>query len=251
MTEIQRVPGSFTLPAGWPKMEFPDITSNLLHDWVADDLTVGSNVKTWADRISGRSLSPATHATAPWEPLPVVSINGGHKAVRFNGASRLDADVNFPADLTVCMVYKMNEASAASARLLSGGDSFRTWMTGSSATGRLTINMNSGTALMGEMTVPGAKRDVWQAAATAYSAGRAADNKMVAQILGDAVVSGPLGTQAAPSQKKLFIGFNPATPPSPSVGLVGEVARIMVWGRALSEMDMREVLRQRGVEYSL
>lgn len=71
-TNIVRIPGVFTLPSGWPKVEVSDLTTGLFAHYVAADLSgVGNNgeVAEWPSRTGLASLTIPSPARPQWRDL--------------------------------------------------------------------------------------------------------------------------------------------------------------------------------------
>lgn len=248
-TEIQRIPGSFSLPADWPKVEFPDINSNLLFDWRADDLPLGDIAQPWLDRVSGQALTAMSGGS--WQSIPVINAGSGHKAAQFRGASRLRIDHTLPQELTMCFVYRHREAGNSGGRLASGSDSYRTVMAGTGESLNTNVAVNSSNVL-GQALIPGVKLETWQSATVSFATGRGDNSKIIGQVLGGPTTEQKILPEVMPPQAVLYIGFNPTSPGgtnSATVGYKGDIARIMVWGRGLSPIDVRAANRAQQLQY--
>lgn len=117
VTEIQKVPGQFNLPAGWPRLDFPDTTTGLVADFRAADLPLGTlSADGWKSTDRTLTLKPATSLAAP----VVRADSRGQRYLQIE-RSRLSAVVDWSGPVTMLAVVKTPFESGRSARITSGG----------------------------------------------------------------------------------------------------------------------------------
>lgn len=114
-TEIQKVPGNFNLPADWPKLEIPDVTSDLLGDWNGRNLEVGPMPGNWGNSISNAAGSFYPFKGGFYED-PVVELDeeSGENYIKFT-KSRLRVDklnILQDAHLTIIVTVRPSEPTA-------------------------------------------------------------------------------------------------------------------------------------------
>lgn len=233
-TEVQRIPGVFNLPSSWPKVQFPRIDEGILLDWWADDLTLGSSVSTWADRKSGKELKLATN----FDPATVVAGPNSHKAVKFVSRSKFTASVTglLPQSMAMAVVYNVDPDCSTAARLISGQSGFRTWSPGSGAKMHINATRTAGTGALGTVQSGPTVKGTWQTTAARYISNK----EIYAKTLNGAGVTGTM-LEGDIDQQVLIVGFNTAgviggetTDP----GYKGLISRIVVWDRALNDVDI-------------
>lgn len=240
--EIQRIPGDFTFPTDWPKLTFSNV-DKVVMDWWADDLDLGPLTTSWVDRVSGVEMVP-TLLNDSWQP-PVVKEGGagGHRAVRFDGLSRLMATRDFKSSLAYSIVYKVDPATSSGARVVSGKMGFRSLLVASPSTNPSALTGQVATApnvVVNTKTMYNMVMNQWQSAVISHSFG----GNYSGQILNGPVFSMPSSTQEI-SQTDLVLGYNTAgtatlTAEFP-VGLHGEISRFTVWDMGLSELEIDTV----------
>lgn len=248
-TEIQKIPGNFNLPAGWPKVEFPDITTGLVYDWHADDLNVGV-FEPWIDRVSGVTLS--TFGSAFALPNVIVDTNG-RKTVVFEKASKLRATVGqLPHFMTMSLVAKPGPDNNGSARLISGQPGFKLvnmdTVGGRMVTNSTVENEDKTRVTVGSASVTGLIPNKQINAVIRYEPGVS----ITSQFTGAKAVTGKLGTAVANAQD-LLVGYNTVNAPSASLieGYQGTISRITIWERALSPLDIESVMFENQITYEL
>lgn len=248
-TEIQRIPGNFNLPASWPKIYFPDIKTNVLYDWHADDLSVGA-FQPWVDRISGMRLETSA---AEFDLPMVVLEDNGHKAVVFDKRSKLKASTGLlPNLMTMSIVAEAGLDNSASSRLISGSSGFKL-VNMDTSSGKMTVNSTMQNAdqsrtTLGSAIIPGLVTNKKTNAIVRYEPGVS----ITGQLLGGNAVSGTLGPEVS-NTTVLMVGYNTSPVPTSSLveGFRGKVSRITIWKKALTTVDMQAVFMENKLSYKL
>jgi hypothetical protein len=244
VTQVQKIPGTFTLPADWPKFEYPDIETDLLFDWVAEDLTAGPFTG-WKDRIAGNSffhegistVGPpvVTDGTGPDGSATVTftwdgTANVTPQRIRANFADLL-------GDVSIAVVYKANVISDGSARILSGAGGFRSIENYTTVNGVMLRGAAGASNIYASMGVPGAPEDQWNIVVGRWSESA---QQMSGKALGGTLSTVPMVGQI--QQTAFYIGGNTANPPGVGSRLNGHIARMSVWHRAVKDIDIDAIL---------
>lgn len=239
VTEIQRIPGNFTLPNGWPKIQFPDYTTKILYDWWADDLKTGAFTKLY-DRVNSVAMSLTPNFENPSVAKDSVT---GHNYINFNRMTRLVASIpTLPQKLSMGVVYQVDPNTTTGSRLISGELGYRSVQVNPVGT---TMKITAATAPSvhsGILDVKGVAVSSWQAAAMRFNPGK----EIYAQILNNPAVSSNLTTDEV-VQNSIIIGASGSTVPSntsSSPGLTGKISRVVVWDRVLTDLDIEAFLNE-------
>lgn len=235
-TEIQKVPGNFNLPSGWPRLEFPDVTTGLVADWRADSLPVGAFPSDgWKSSVG--TLPPLKHLTSADTPQ-VMQDAGGMKYLRFS-SSRLGTAVDWSGDLTVLAVLNPDFPAGLVGRVVAGpGGAYRSLST--TGTGSFMAKTNTaGDRVLGTASIPGRVTAVL----ARYSA-TAVDGKVHGQDWSSASIP-----SAVPAQKEMYVGAG-AGMAADSILKAG-LYRLQVWDRALSKNDAEAALQQVAATYRI
>lgn len=235
-TEIQKVPGNFNLPAGWPRLEFPDVTTGLVADWRADALPLGNfPADGWKSSVG--SLPPLKHLLSASAPQ-VMQDAAGMKYLRFD-SSRLAAAVDWSGDLTVLAVLNPDFPAGLVGRIVAGpGGAYRSLST--TGTGSFMAKTNAaGDRVLGTQAIPGRVTAVL----ARYSA-TAVDGKMHGQDWSSASIP-----SAVPAQKEVYVGAG-AGMTADSILKAG-LYRLQVWDRSLSKNDADAALQQMAAAYRI
>lgn len=247
MTRIIRFPGTMTVPAGHPKFSLYDLTTDLLyrHDFTSlalADAAPVTNVPSTAGELAGASLNASTTAA----PVYVANASNGNGAAKFTTASSTNiyspsfaAPVGTPA--TRIFVVKLDAIPATGSLSLFSGSyidakhahlainvsASRTLTAGAGATGEMNLtaagNINTGT---------------WYRVAAVFDGANSRG-----YVDANPVVTGTTGATnpTHANQPRELIGSN-------SVGSGAFVSMQLMlsemWGRALSEVDIRERFNQ-------
>lgn len=245
-TEIQKVPGTFNLPANWPKLEIPDLVSNVYADFRADSLPLGvlaqwsksAGTATWSLKPSVASVSTA----------PVVSRDsGGRNRVVFEGGSRLDSvfpETEMLGDVSyVVTAAPMWSKGTDSVRLVSGsGTGYRAvnHSTGAQFLFRSSESPEARTADVGVETPSGTITTVGARFTSTEVSGKAYGQPNVVT----AIPTGPVLKQT-----NVFVGASGSAPPA---GLFwGSIYRIQIWKRALSNLELDAAMAENAVRYGI
>lgn len=238
VTEIQKVPGEFNLPADWPRLALPD-TQGRVADYQASTLTVGNLPTTgWASSLG--SIAPLVANPAMATPA-VRSDSSGKKYLRMD-TSRLEATVDWAGDLTILVVLRPDMASTRYARIVSGGtagyrainaEQTNAFAAQTSASGGATSRLT--TVTTGQLT----------AVLGRYSATEV-DLKQHGQPW-----STPAPTSGHPKQTVFCVGANMANPVPDIAFLHADVYRIQVWNRVLPKAEAEAALQANAATYGL
>lgn len=236
-TEIQKVPGQFNLPAGWPRLEFPDITSGLVADWDAASLKAGALPGTgWPSSVTTAPPLAVTEGTA----APLVAVDSaGRPFVRFDTA-KLYTTVSWLGDTTIMVTLRPDLADGNLGRVITGGGAgYRAMQLNGTASPTVTTSRAPsptslpGTFATGKLT----------AVIGRYGASE------VDGIVSGGQWSAPAATPGHPPQTLFVMGANTATPPTASSYLHADVYRVQVWSRILSKADAAAALSAAAQRY--
>ncbi|KTS90661.1 hypothetical protein NS183_07695 [Microbacterium testaceum] len=227
-----------------PIYAIPDITTGLLLDYNADSLgSVGSSVTSWAS--SAGSLGAAANLTSGSSPRPtVVDGPNGHKAVRFVASSSqylMTALFGTPLSLPMTQVVILRPAATSTASIVSGH-----YDTAANYIGirRVSSGYDAGAGASSEI-VNGSSSDT--SAFHVVTARHGASGMLRV----DTVKSNGATGQASASRANLprvTIGADAAHTAS---FLSGDVARVLMFSRALTDADIASLHATLGATYGI
>lgn len=239
-SKVKVLKGDFTFQkSGWPKVEFPNISSGLIRDWWAEDLPLGP-VDQWEDRIVQEKLVNGFPSSTTFVS-PVVTDTDGIKSVEFNGVSQLQNLFVAPVNMSIAVVYNVSSAGGNAMRLVSGSEGFRFMSPAeSSMVTQVATGSNTARVTLGTATAGGLVRDQWGASVLSHDNAKT----LTAKVLGGNAVVAKIAAEPQPvEQNRFIVGYNSGLATvGHSSAYIGKVARVMIWNRALSQLDMDAVL---------
>lgn len=245
-TEVQKIPGKFNLPDGWPQVDLEaNATNGLAFDWHADDLAVGQPVTEWADRIGAKTLAVDDKFAAPTVIQDAVT---GHKSLVFNGMARMSDWWQIPGDLSISVVYKVDGDNFGGSRILSGSTGYRLWSP--ITAGGLTINVaDKPSSPLGQMVMATSRaKSAWQAGVVRYRPGVDMYGRMAGGVAVEAPIPGSMVSE------RFVVGYNTSNEPALTApnasGFKGQISRISIWNRALSNADLDLAILEREREFN-
>lgn len=237
-TEIQRIPGVFTVPAGWPKLTFPDTVTALVADWNAEDLPLGELSRNgWAAR---NGVGVGNLFTASGTPAPMIQQDAaGSKYVKL-GTSRLASTVNWDKEMTILVALRphptLNEGS--SRRIFSGpAGAFRGLYYESAGVVAATQTATTSAAIArpvapkpaaGESLIIAVRYGATKVDSFSAHSGWNKDDTPSAGV---------------PNQSQIGFGANASSPPLENSFMHGDLYRVQAWNRLLSDLDLEAVVR--------
>lgn len=240
-TEIQTISGGTELPTGWPKLEFGEFSTGLIHDWNASSLAVGDLPSTgWVSY----GTTPATLKTSGNTPAPKVVLDpiNNKKYIRFTD-NQMTAAVSWTSDTTILYVIRPDVITGNQGRALSGlNGNFRGFITSGS-----NIEMTQSTSKGGTRT--GIIASGLGTRRLTTFVGRWGATEFSGKEYGGAVKS--FEGAEHPQQKIMVIGANTSNPPIANTFLKADVFRIMVWNRVLTDIDVETALAANAREYGI
>lgn len=244
-TGLTRFPGDDSgFPSGHPVSAIPDITTGLLLDYDADSLgAIGSSVSLWAS--SAGSMGAAANLTVSSSSKPVVVAGAnGHKAVRFAAASSQylrTALFGTAIGLPLTQVVVMRPSATSTASIISGN-----YTSSSSFIGirRVSAGYEMGAGASSEL-VNGSMPDT-----TGFHVitGRHGPSALLRV---DTVLAQGVTGQAAPALANLpriTVGANSA---ANDQFLSADIAKILVYARALTTLDIASLHATLGATYGI
>lgn len=246
-SKVQKLRGDFTFQkSGWPKVEYPNVSTGLIRDYRAEDLTDGP-VTEWTDRIVGAKF--ITAATSGFTD-PVSTFEDGRRSLVFAGKSRMDDQFVVSPDFSIAVVYHAtSEGHSSSMRLISGADGFRYLSpTINTMSAQVATNPSAQRITVASVNAPGLVRDQWGAAVLSHSNAKT----LAVKVLGGTYVKSTVLQEPQPVvQTRVILGANSGVASNNITGFYGKVVRVMVWDRALAPVDMDAVLVQNKKIYNL
>lgn len=236
-TEIQKIPGAFKVPSGWPKLLFPDTETGLIADWQATDLAAGVLAGGWASRVPGGGTLKTTNQT----PAPSVQLDSAGRKYLKLGTSRISTQLSWSGPMTILVSLRPdNEANATSTsprRIYSGpSGNFRALY--ASTTGvQATMQTNNSNTSTGKVVAPNVVNGSLLTIATRY--GDTIFDSFAAHSGWSTEYSSP----GAPTQSEFGIGANSASPPDPTSFMFGDLYRVQAWNRLLTKTDVEAAVR--------
>lgn len=236
-TQIQRVPGTFRLPAGWPRLEIPDTETGFLVDWDASSLTLGTLPEAgWAPILgSAGPMALVAGTTAP----TVGQDAQGRKFVRLN-KTRLRSYLELTGETTALVVLKAGPHEGNRVRILTGNNGYR----GLYLTSAGYVADVGKTPAATSATVPA----VPDPAAVTAVAARYGKTRADLTAYGKAW-SGEVATTALDRQTEMTLGSSSINPPGEDTYLSADVYRIQLWDRFLTKTDVEAALKINAARY--
>lgn len=243
-TEVQTIPGEFKLAADWPKLTYPALNDNLVIDWVADDLPLGTFAGPWNSRVTPNHVLnnlPLTTGEEGSTPGVVEQDPNGHKYIAMRAGQRLrNSTINWAPsqDITILAVYrpkKAPEGVATNSRIISGGNGgFRSILhTGS----WYSIGVTGKTLGISNM----AKYENVEAII-----GRYGRDQINGKQYGNTLESDVINPQPNP-QEYLVVGGNDT---GQAVNkLHGDLFRIRIWSRLLTDQEIEAAMQEQAKLY--
>lgn len=243
-TEVQKIPGVFKVPSGWPKLVFPDMTTSLLADWDASDLALGTlSSLGWVPRDAVRtgSLKTASQTPAP----TIMADSKGRRYVKM-GTTRLSAAIDWPGPMTVLVTMRPdNAANAGSSRRVFSGPS-----------GNFRAMYLEGTGVAATMQTNNSNTTQGKSISRPIPEG----GLMVAGVrFGETVLDGFVeghgwssehSSPGNPLQTEFGVGANASSPPVENSFLHGDLYRIQAWNRVLSKLDLESAVQVNARRYA-
>lgn len=250
-TEIQKVPGTFTLPAGWPRLVIPDTKTGIYADFDAASLPLGRLNGRWESN-AGTVPFALTNRNNPANPSdePVVTVDSnGNQRVTFDGTNRLDSTPNpfpaMPAQITILATIRPtwfsdpNDAQSH-VRIVTGpGNAYRSIQLNWAVPGQYLAAGTPGSAQvtstrpLGQLTQAAARFGAATIQADVYGAGTA-----------KAAATGTLTTQTG-----LFLGANGEG--SPLGHFKGDFYRVQIWSRVLNDTDLAAAMAENAERFNI
>lgn len=247
-TEIQTVPGEFKLGADWPKLVYPALNEGLIIDWVADDLPLGPMTAPWQSRTGNHHpLGPVALMDSEAGILPneVKLDANGHKYLQILAGQRLRTwTINWAIDQDVTMMAVVrpqrppaDSGLGTNSRLISGANGgFRSML---HATGTYSIGVTGKTTRISSASVFGNIEAIM---------GRYGKNMYDGKQYGGKLVT---PTDPFPDQKSvqeyIIVGGNDTT--LANAKLYGDLFRISIWDRQLTDQEMDAALADQAKTY--
>lgn len=229
-TELQRVPGNFRLPAGWPRVEVPDTETGLLAQWDASTLPLGALADTgWFPNLgSAGPLATVAGTAAP----SVARDAAGNRFLRLN-KTRLRSYVEIDGDTTVLVVLKTVPHDGNRVRILTGNNGYRgLYLTSAGYVADAGKTPDAGSATLPATPDP--------AAITAV-AGRYSTAKVDVAAYGKGFSPAIAGTALA-RQTEITVGSSSINPPGADTFLTADLYRIQIWNRRLGNTDVEAAM---------
>lgn len=238
-TEIQKVPGRFNLPKDWPRLVLPDLTSDLLADWRAEDLPVGAMPVTGWRSAAGPQADALKLVNDPGRALPVVAVDGnGNKYARFTN-SLLQAATLWDGPVTIVATVRP-DADATGVQRIITGPSGRFRSVARQGTG-FAVGVTGLTAYFTTSAQPGE---------LAIVAARFTETDLDAVQYGFPWSPVKPIEGGYPRQDIVAVGSNIAAPGTEGF-FKGDIYRLQVWGRAMSNADVEAALQSNFNAYGL
>lgn len=245
-TEIQTVEGEFKLGADWPKLVYPALSDGLIIDWVADDLKVGPLTAPWQSRVSNtHPLSPLAESDTGIIPNEVKLDSNGHNYVEMLAGQRLRTwtiDWAIDQDITIMAVVRPRRPPEGSglgtnSRIISGANGgFRSIL---HTPGTYSIGVTGKTTRISSASVFGRIEAVMgRYGKNIY------DGKQYGQNL--VVPTEPYADQKS-VQQYVLVGGNDTT--QANAKLYGDLFRISIWDRLLTDQEMDAALADQAKTY--
>lgn len=237
-TEIQKVPGAFTLAPGWPKLEFPKLVEGVVAEYNAQDLALGPT-PAWQSRVGNL---PAAAIRGEATPNVVAEDPDGKKHMISSISRYTQNGILWPKELEMTFLAVVRPstqpASSNSERIISGPlNGFRSLQRGTST---YRVGVTSGTKDLTPAGVKVGKR--------AVIIGRFRQTEITGQQFGGT----PYTMNVNPStldQTYALIGGNDST--ALDTAFQGSIYRIIIWGRPLSDMEMQSALQENAALYNV
>lgn len=247
-TEIQTVPGEFKLGANWPKLVYPALSEGLVIDWAADDLPVGPLTGRWDSRVNANhplNPMPLMDSEAGILPNEVKLDANGHKYVEMRAGQRLRSwtiDWAFDQDITIMAVFRPQQVPADSglgtnSRIFSGANGgFRSMLHAGTT---YSIGVTGKTTRISTGAVYGRVEAIM---------GRYGKNMYDGKQYGQNLVTPtePYADQKS-AQEYILVGGNDTT--TPNAKLYGDLFRISIWDRLLTDQEMDAALGDQAKTY--
>jgi len=244
MTTVHNLFGDDSNFADGPVYALPDITTQLLLDYDADSLgAIGAQVATWAS--SAGALGAAANLTGGSTAKPVVVAGpNGHKAVRADsGSSQYLRTALFgsPVALPLTQVLVVRPTATSTASIISGHFSSSSAFAG---VRRISTGYDAGAGGTGEI-VNGSSADTSGFHIVTVRHG------MNGLLRVDTVESPGVTGQASPSLANLPRVTLFTNSAANGQFFSGDVARLMMFGRALTNADIASLHATLGATYGI